>query len=198
MTQKLIRPGRLFDTRFSAGVALSTLLLFVSFAIPIMMAGQASADTPRDITGSRRDLYKTQGGSPIYALEKRYADRCNPNTYISYVMCGRDLNKALVVAARDEGAVGHLFLCMDQSNFYDDGAVSQVVKFSPCVAHGEIEFSAEHGRLIGFELRDKAAMDELCRQAVAYYKRHKKCQRDMGMRNTPSYEQLVRELNKER
>lgn len=198
MMQKHCRPGRRLDTKFWQLAKRSILLLLAFAAIPGVMAGQGPADTPRDIIGSRRDLYRTPGGQAIYALDKTYADRFNPYTYISYVRCGKELNKALVVAARDEGAVGHLFICMDQSNFSDDGGMSQVVKFSPCVGHGEIEFSAEHARLISFDLQDKAAMDELCRQAAGYYKRHKKCQRDMGIRSLPSYEQIIRELNKDR
>lgn len=198
MILKNTRSGRLFDTKFRQ-LASSCIFLLIAFAaVPGVMAGQAPADTPSDITGSRRDLYRTPGGLHVYALDKVYAEQFNPYTYISYVRCGKELNKALVVAARDEGAVGHLFLCMDQSNFSDDGGMSQVVKFSPCVGHGEIEFSAEHARLLSIDLRDKAGMDELCRQAAAYYKRHKKCQKEMGIRSLPNYELIIRELNKDR
>lgn len=200
MFNQLSRSGRRFHTNLFVSVVAGLAITFVLGSIPNAMAAEtaqrARTGTSRDIIGSKRDLYRTQGGHPIYALEKQYADRCNPNTFIYYVMCGRGLSKALIVAARDEGAVGHLFLCSDQSNFYDDGSMSQVTKFSPCVGHGEIEFTAEPARLIGVELRDKSAINGLCNQAAAYYKRHKKQQRDMGIRDLPTYDQLIHELQK--
>lgn len=200
MFHRLGSIGRLLNTGLRR-----TAVFCAAFSLTLSMTPEAMAqktnaarttDTPRDITKFGRDQYKLPGGTAVYALAKSYADRCNDGTLIAYVMCGREQNRALVVAAKDEAVVGHLFDILDETSFYDDGSAEQMTKFSSRPAHGDIHVKADQSRTVGFQLSNSASLQEACNLASEYYRRHKKSQREIGVRALLTGPQLYSEITR--